>query len=59
MGFDVILRSRGNRIIIMFVEIQPYFHTKDDLFENHMRLLHIETLLGNITNNGKRAASEI
>lgn len=30
--FDVILRSRGI-VIIMFLEIQPYFHTKDDLFE--------------------------
>lgn len=27
----VILRSRGN-CIIMFVEIQPYIHTKDALF---------------------------
>lgn len=55
---DVILRSRRN-CIIMFVEIQPYVHTKDALFENHKRLLHVETLLVNINNNGERAASEI
>lgn len=48
---DVILRSRGN-YIIMFVKIQPYVHTKDALFENHKRLLHVETLLVNINNNG-------